>query len=395
MPAHASIRFDDTSKAFYSLSNKELKKRLFIFRLLQRKWIAKIGTFFLKTALKLRLPVIFLMKKTLFPVFAGGESPDDCLPVITALRETRVHTILDYSVEANSGAENYTASMEQILAAIRFAGQHSVPFVAVKLTALGNRRLLRRLTASRYLKRRDRYAYARLWRRINHICTAARVSDVMLYIDAEETWVQGGIDHFCRDMMRRHNRTKPVVHHTVQMYRTDGRVLLEQVYRDAEKHDYYLGMKLVRGAYMEKERERALYRHYDSPIQPGKKWTDRAYNEALRFCMERIDRITLCAATHNEVSTRLLVACVKEKKLPHDDPRVWFSQLYGMSDHMTYTLANEGFNTAKYLPYGPVKEVMPYLIRRSEENTAVAGQSGRELELIRAELRRRKKAQLR
>ncbi len=383
------INFDDTSSAFSSLKNNELKKRRFVFHLLRRKWIAKIGTFFLKTAIRIHLPVSFLVKKTIFPVFVGGESVKECHKNIQKLQNEGVYTILDYSVEAQSGGKNYDKNKKEFIRAITWSGHNNVPFLAIKLTALGNRKMLRKLTAKKFLKRSDRYAYAKLWRRINALCERAREYKVHLFIDAEETWIQGGIDHFTLRMMRIYNREKVVIFHTVQMYRKAGQQLLEEAYHDAKKHDYHLGVKLVRGAYMEKERNRAMLRQYESPIQPDKATVDATYDKALHYCVK--NQIAVCAGTHNEASSKFLTDLMDEFAIQNDDKICWFAQLYGMSDHITYTLAHHGYNAAKYMPYGPVKEVIPYLIRRSEENTSVAGQTGRELELIERELQNRKK----
>jgi len=355
-------------------------------------WLTSIGATLLKIALAIKLPVKGIVKATVFEQFCGGESIEDCESRIQELGNQNVKTILDYSAEGKESDEDFDLSMGKAIASIERAKLDlNVPFCVFKVTALMPFDVLKKVSAKEELTEEETLAYQKGRNRIDIICRNAASAEIPVMIDAEESWIQDGIDEIALVMMYRYNIEGALVYNTAQMYRHDRLEYLKQLYKQAIEEGFYIGMKIVRGAYMEKERERAARKGYNDPIQPNKEATDSDYNLAINFCIEHLDRIAICAGTHNEASSQLLTELLDEKGLNRDDKRIFFSQLLGMSDHISFNLSNKDFNVAKYVPYGPVSEVMPYLIRRAEENTSIAGQTGRELRLIQEELDRRAK----
>ena len=341
-------------------------------------------------ALFLRFPILGLIKTTIFKHFCGGESIMDSQKTIEELSHYQIGTILDYSVEGQESEANFDVVMEETIATIeRAAGDNKIPFSVFKITGVGRFALLEKVNAKQTLSENEKKEYERIKNRINTICKKAHSLSVPIFIDAEESWIQDTIDDIAIAMMHKYNKERAIVYNTLQMYRWDRLAYLKQCYADAENHKYFLGLKLVRGAYMEKERARAEKLGYASPIQKNKASTDKDYDIAIFFCVENIDRIAFCAGTHNEDSSAKLTKLLVDKGIDKNDNRVYFSQLLGMSDHISYNLAFAKYNVAKYVPYGPVKEVMPYLIRRAEENTSISGQTSRELALIMKEKARR------
>ena len=383
-----SISFDDTAVAFSSRTDQELKKARWLFRLMSNAAIVDIGAHFTRLALQLGLPVKSLVKKTIYQQFCGGEDLAESLPTIQQIAAQGVSTILDYGVEAKETEAEFDSNVEEQIRAIVFAdGNPSVPYISCKITGYAPFPLLERLHQGEVLD--DQAALRRLQARLDRICTAAAGSDVAVYIDAEESWIQGGIDQLVDALMARYNTSRPVVFNTIQLYRHDRLAFLKDAHQRAEAGGYILGLKLVRGAYMEKERIRADAHGYPSPIHPDKASVDRDFDDALLYCLAHIDRIAFCAATHNEDSCRLLVEAAVEAGVDRKHPHLHFAQLLGMGDHISFNLARAGFNVSKYVPYGPVREVIPYLIRRAEENRSVAGQVSRELRLVQEEIERR------
>ena len=382
--------FQNTQVAFAAKSNKELRKAHRLFSLLGKPTLMRLGKAFTLFAFKIGLPIKGIVKKTIFTQFCGGETIGECDRAIASLSASRIGTILDYSVEGKEDDSSFERTTEEILATIKkAAGNDSIPFSVFKVTGIAQFSLLER-ASSTILSETDQKLMDAVLHRVDRICKAAHESGTPVFIDAEESWIQKAIDDLATTMMLRYNREKPIVWNTFQLYRHDRLEFLKQSTTHAEANDYYLGAKLVRGAYMEKERARAQQMGYPSPIQPDKVATDKDYNHAIAWCVNHADRISFCAGTHNEHSSLLLAKLIREKSLAEGDKRFWFAQLLGMSDHISYNLADSGFNVAKYVPYGPVKEVLPYLMRRAEENTSVAGQTGRELSLIKMELKNRK-----
>jgi proline dehydrogenase len=351
-----------------------------------------MATGFVKVAFKARLPIEGMIKQTAFDHFCGGESIERSAAVIKTLGDYNVGTILDYSVEGEKSESGFDISMEEILRTIEQAHKsRNIPFCVFKVTALGSAELLEKMGSAETLSRDEMSAIERARARVDKICAKAHEYGIPVLIDAEESWIQDAIDSMADEMMARYNTEKAIVYNTYQMYLTRSMDNLIHDYQDAVSRPYFLGAKLVRGAYMEKERTRAEKNNYPSPIHPDKSATDNAFNEALKFCVDHIDRISVMCGSHNEMSNALLTKWMDEEGLSPADSRIWFAQLYGMSDNISFNLAKLGYNVAKYVPYGPVRAVMPYLLRRAQENTSVAGQSSRELTLIRKELKRRRR----
>lgn len=386
------VSFEDTAVAFAYKSDAELRKANFIFSLVNHPWISFLATGFVRFSLKAGLPIEGIIKKTAFDHFCGGESIERSEEVIKLLAQYHVGTILDYSVEGEKSERGFDVTRDEILRTIEKAHHSkSIPFCVFKVTGLASADLLEKINRKEALDSNEEAAFERVRTRVDVICGKAHAFGVPVLIDAEETWIQDPIDALADEMMLRYNRERAIVYNTYQMYCTTSMDNLIHDYNDALKGGFYLGAKLVRGAYMEKERKRAEKLNYPSPIQPDKAATDKAFNDALVFCISGIDRINIMCGSHNDYSNELLMKLMAQKDLSPEDPRIWFAQLYGMSDNISFNLAKAGYNVVKYVPYGPVKAVMPYLLRRAQENTSVAGQSSRELTLIRKELRRRKR----
>jgi proline dehydrogenase len=383
--------FDNTEIAFKSKSNKSLKRAYWLFWIMGKNRLVKFGKSAINLGFKLGLPINGLIKKSIFAQFCGGETIEECSSTIVNLKEFRIGTILDYSVEGKFSDEQFDDNVIEIINTIREASQNdAIPFAVFKVTGISNFSILERAnSSSTVLSNEEKRAYDKILSRVNTICNAAFTYDVPLFFDAEETWIQDTIDRICLEMMRKYNKKRAIVYNTLQMYRSDRIAYLHEIINIARKEVFFYGIKLVRGAYMEKERERAEAKMYASPIQMDKAACDKDFNEALKIIVENLDVLSLCAGTHNEQSCLLLTELIASLDLEKGDQRIYFAQLLGMSDHISYNLANLGYNVAKYVPYGPVKEVMPYLLRRANENSSVAGQSGRELVLISTEKKRR------
>lgn len=390
------VSFDDITVAFRYKSDRDLQKSYLNFAIMNSYALTKLGMGAAKLALKLHLPVTGLIKLTVFDLFCGGETIEDCDKTIGLLGSFGIGTILDYSVEGEKTEENFESTKKELLRTIERAhAAPNIPFCVFKITGLAEFDLLQKVQSGEELTEEERQAFQRVEQRVDTICKAAYENDVPVFIDGEETWIQDTIDQLVYTMMARYNKEKAIVYNTFQMYRWDMLDNLKQAYQRAKDEDYYLGVKLVRGAYMEKEAARAEAEGYRNPIQPTKEACDKDYNDAQRFCVAHIDRIGFCGGSHNEESNYLLMELINEYGLAKNDKRVYFAQLYGMSDNISFNLAEGGYNVAKYVPYGPVKSVMPYLFRRAEENTSIAGQSSREYLLVKAEMKRRKTAKKR
>ena len=385
------VDFDQIEIAFKAKSDKALKKRHFIFSTMKWPWLVGMGTFMTRFSLSAGLPVKGLIKSTIFDIFCGGESLDHCVKTVAELESFGIGCIFDYSVEGEKTETGFDHTTEEILQTIHHASRSEVmKFAAFKVTGIGAFDLLAKIHAGESLSQEEQAAYDRVKDRVERICALANELGVTVLIDAEETWIQKPIDELTISMMEKYNKGKALVYYTFQMYCHAMLDNLKKLHVHAKENGYVLGAKLVRGAYMEKERERAVELNYADPIQPDKSSTDRDFNAAARYCVENIEEIGLFAGSHNEESNYRLTLLLEELGLSHSDDRVYFGQLYGMSDHISFNLAHSGYNVIKYVPYGPLKATIPYLIRRAEENTSVKGQSGRELILVKKELRRRK-----
>jgi proline dehydrogenase len=397
MPQAATIQqatnlsFENTEIAFRSKSNSDLQRSFWLFKAIGYNWLVKIGPPLVEFAFNIHFPIKGLIKATVFKQFCGGESMHECDATMNHLHGYGIGSILDYSVEGKEAEEEFEhTTQETIETILKAVGNPQIPFCVFKVTGLARFDLLAKVNTKEALSSLEQLEFDNVRERIERICKTAFDRKVRLFIDAEESWIQDTIDSVAREMMLKFNKEEAIVYNTIQLYRHDRLAFLKECYEDALKHDYKLGLKLVRGAYMEKEAARALANGYPNPIQPNKESSDRDYNAALEFCVERLDRISICAGTHNENSSMLLVNLMVQNGIQPNDKRIFFSQLFGMSDHISFNLSSAGYNVAKYLPYGPVQSVMPYLFRRAAENTSVKGQSGRELSLVSKEVRRRK-----
>jgi len=382
--------FDDTQKAFKIKSNAELERAYALFRMISSESLVKIGTNLTKFALNVNLPVDGLIRATVFDHFCGGVNEIDAMKVVNRLKTVGVSSVLDYSVEGKEEQEQFDATKAKVLSLIEFSTyKDSMPFAVFKPTGLGRFKIWE-ASGRGQLQGPLLEEWKKVVQRYDDLAQAARTQGLMLLIDAEESWMQDGADALCTQMMFRYNQNAPVVFNTLQCYRHDRLDYLKELHLQAKSKGIKLGFKVVRGAYMEKENERACSMGYPTPICRDKAHTDEMFDAVVSYILKNIDDISLFVGSHNEESTLKAIALMEQHGLAPNDQRVWFGQLYGMSDHITYNLADKGFNVAKYIPFGPVKDVMPYLIRRAEENTSVAGQTSRELELLKKELQRRK-----
>jgi len=383
--------FENTETAFAIKSDSELDRAFYLFEMIKRQPLVKIGTAVTKFALKTHLPVEGIIRATVFDHFCGGVTEKDCMPTIDKMYSKNVHSVLDYSAEGKDVEEQFDLAFRKTLNNIKFGKEkESLPFAVFKPTGFGRFEIYQKLTEGEKLDQKEEAEWLRITERYEMVCKAAYDADVPILIDAEETWMQDAADDLIEAMMKKYNSEKVIVFGTLQLYRKDRLDYLQKLHVRAKDQGFKVGMKLVRGAYMEKERERAEEKGYNDPICKDKAATDKLFNEVLSYMFEHIDDMAIFLGTHNEESSYLLMDLVIKSGLDKKDIRIWFGQLFGMSDHISYNLAKEGYNVAKYLPYGPVRDVMPYLIRRAEENTSVEGQTNRELQLLKRERKRRK-----
>ena len=383
--------FDNTEVAFALKSDSQLERAYFLFRMIQNEPMVRIGSAVTNFALKAHLPIEGLIRSTVFDHFCGRVTEEDCLPIIDNMYNNgNVHSVLDYSVEGKDEEASFDGALEKILKILNFCEEKkSIPYAVFKPTGFGRFALYQKISEGKELSESEKQEWSRVEARFHKVCKSALEKDVPLLIDAEESWMQKAADDLIEELMATYNKEKAIVFNTLQMYRHDRMEYLKQLHQKAHQEGFHIGMKVVRGAYMEKERERAKEKGYPSPICENKLATDENYDNAIKYMMEH-KNMALFACTHNEESSYLLMELAKQYGIKNDDKRLWFGQLFGMSDHISYNLANEGYNVAKYLPFGPVRDVMPYLIRRAEENTSVAGQTSRELNLLKTERKRRK-----
>ncbi|WP_432670061.1 proline dehydrogenase family protein [Flavobacterium sp. SM2513] len=384
--------FNNTQVAFALKSDTELDRAYFLFKLISNQPLVRIGTAVTNFAIKAHLPVEGLIRATVFDHFCGGINEMDCLSVVDKMHTKGVSSVLDYSVEGKEEDEQFDAVLKMTLKTIDFAAEKvAIPFAVFKPTGLGRFELYEKLGEGQTLNEADKKDWNRVIERFDIICKAAHQQNVAVLIDAEESWMQDAADDLVTQMMKKYNKEKAVIFNTLQMYRHDRLTYLKKVHDLAEAEGFYIGMKVVRGAYMEKEHKRAEEKGYPTPICASKQATDDNYNAAVDYMLQHLNRMSIFVGTHNEESSYKVMTRISDFNLDKKDDRIWFGQLYGMSDNISYNLAEYDYNVAKYLPFGPVRDVMPYLIRRAEENTSVAGQTNRELELIKAERNRRKK----
>ncbi|HUR65210.1 MAG TPA: proline dehydrogenase family protein [Chitinophagaceae bacterium] len=407
MEPQPGISFDNTEFAFQYKSDEQLKKSRFLFTMMGKPWLVKTGIRLVPWSIRAGLPVKGLIRKTIFQQFVGGETLEETAMVGKRLGEYNVQVILDYGVEGgDDGEKGFDHSTNEFIRVINYAATQShIPFMSVKVTGFARTGLLekmdvmmrqgegtlmkRYLNATNQLSEDEKEEWHRVRHRMMRICHTGAQKNVGVFVDAEETWIQDPVDALTVLMMDTYNKKKAVVYNTIQHYRHDRLQFLKDSHTSAAERNFILGAKLVRGAYMEKERRRAAEKNYPSPIQPDKESCDRDYNEGVKYCIDHIDRVSLVVASHNEYSNLYAAQLMQQKGLPLNHPHIHWSQLYGMSDNITFNLAHAGASVSKYLPFGPIKDVIPYLMRRAQENTSVKGQTGRELGLIKKELLRR------
>jgi len=386
------IDFSNTEIAFAHQSDAEIQKAFWLFKMMNNPNLVNFGGPVMNTALKLHLPIKWAIKATIFKQFCGGENIEQCTETISDLGKYHVGAILDYSVEGEKNEKAFDATCLETIATIKkAASQTNIPFSVFKVTGLAPFSLLEKKQTGQAFTADEAAKWESVHDRVNRICATAAEMQVRIFFDAEETWIQDTIDSLCYEMMAKYNRTMPIVYNTYQIYRKASLQNLKDSIGTANEQGYYFGAKLVRGAYLEKERNRAAQMGYPDPMQPTKSATDADYDAALLYCLDHLEHVSICAGTHNENSSKLLAGEMVKRGIDRGDERIYFSQLLGMSDNISFTLAKLGFNVAKYVPYGPVASVMPYLLRRAKENTSIAGQSSREFNLIGKEMQRRKK----
>ncbi len=393
------LTFNDTATAFAYKDDHSLKTGKFLFGTMNYPWFASIGVRVTPFLMKTGLPIHGVIRKTIFKQFVGGETLEETTKVAEHLSKYKVDVILDYGVEGKDGESNFDNATEEFIRVINYAStQSNIPFISVKITGIARFALLEKLHAAPRLRsgihddEADTEEWQRVANRLRKICEVASVKNVGVLIDAEESWIQDPIDRLTMNMMQDFNKHKAVIFNTFQLYRHDRLQFLKMSHRIARQQKFILGAKLVRGAYMEKERGRAEELHYTSPIQQDKSFTDGDFNSAVEYCLNDLETIAVILASHNEYSNLAAAEKLHAMNIPHNHPNVHFSQLYGMSDNITFNLAAAGYNVSKYLPFGPIRDVIPYLMRRAQENSSLNGQTNRELLLIRSELRRREKA---
>ena len=385
------IDFNNLKIAFADKSNPELNRAYFLFKGMSNPFFSKLLTGLSKLALKLHLPIKPIIKATVYKQFCGGETIEKSQVTIDKLWESKIGTILDFSAEGKESKSDFKRALKQTLASIdKAAISNSIPFSVFKATGICKFSLLQKINDCTSLSVDEEKEKIEYEARVNTICQLAHNKNVAVFIDAEESWIQNAIDSIAEKMMLKYNTKKAIIYNTIQLYRNDRIIYLNELLERSEDK-FFVGVKLVRGAYHEQEIARAKTNNYPCPVHLKKSDTDRDYNHALNICINNINRIAICAGTHNEDSSQLLANLLDQKGIEKNDDRIYFSQLLGMSDHISYNLSVANYNVSKYVPYGPVKDVMPYLIRRAEENTSIAGQMGRELTNIVAEKKRRKK----
>jgi proline dehydrogenase len=384
------VDFENTGKAFSSKTSRELRKSLWLFNLMKYPSFVSLFSKLTLVAFKIKIPIKKIIKNSIFKQFCGGENLTEAKEVVNTLNKSNIGSILDYSVEGKNSESDFENTKEEVIKIIKLAKNDSaIPYTSLKLTGIMEPLLLEKLSANIVLNEEEIHTLKRAKRRLEEICLKAYNCNVPIYFDAEESWIQEAIDRLAEEMMRKFNKQHAIILTTLQMYRRDRIDYLNFLLQTAKEDRIFIGIKMVRGAYLEKENKRASEMGYQSPIQFSKTDTDRDFDKAITICLENIELVTLCAGTHNETSTMHLLNEMQRLKIKNNNPNVYFSQLYGMSDHITYNLADAQYNVTKYLPYGPIKDVIPYLIRRAQENTAIAGQMGRELKLITEERKRR------
>ncbi len=385
------LDFSNTQIAFSGKSDDELKKTAWLFKVMNHPMLTKFLSFMGVWVTRLRLPIsTSIIKRTIFEQFCGGTTLLESQRTINKLETNNVLSVLDYGAEAKETEHDFDATMNEFLRAIEFASLNdAVPVISAKITGMARFELLEKVTKGEKLSEAEQREFDVVLKRVDAVCHKAHAKNVGVFIDAEESWIQQAVDDLVDKMMERYNQNRVIVYNTFQLYRHDRLGFLKRSFERALSNNYLLGAKLVRGAYMDKERKRALEMGYVSPIQPNKEATDHDYNAAVKFCLDHYERISMCNATHNQESCKLMAESIDQMNVSKNHAHLNFCQLYGMSDNLTFNLASAGYNAAKYLPYGPVRDVIPYLVRRAQENSSITGDISREYDMILKEMKRR------
>lgn len=382
--------FNNTKRAFVLKSDQDLKRSVFIFRTINIPFFVPLGIFFTKLALKLRLPIEWIIKKTIFAQFCGGISQKDCLPLVKLMYSKHVYSVLDYSVEGKASEEEFDKATETKIQIVKFASkQKEIPFAVAKPTGLGRFEIWQKVSNGEQLNKSEQQEWERIQKRVDKLCSSAVEYNTKLMFDAEESWMQNAADDLIEEMMKIYNKDKVYIFNTIQCYRWDRLKYVKELHQRGIENGFKPGFKIVRGAYMEKENLRAKRKGYQTPICEDKEATDVNFNAVMGYCLDNIEDMSVFIGTHNEVSSYMALQLMNQKGLKLDDERIWFGQLYGMSDHISYNLGAECSNAVKLLPFGPIRDVVPYLFRRAQENSSVQGQSSRELSLLLEEMERR------
>ena len=385
------MNFQNTEIAYKLKSNKQLLKTLFIFRLISSRTLVSVFTKIISLSLKLNLPISGILNRTVFKQFCAGIDEKDSIQVVKKLKKLNVNSYMHYASEGIESEKDFDNNFKIIIRTINITKKNTaLPFTVFKASSLGKFNLFEKKSAGSALSEIEKQLWNKTIDRIKSCCNHAASQNVRIFIDAEESWIQPIIDEIAESLMEKFNQEKAIIFTTLQMYRKDRLKYLKKIFQNSIKKEYKLGIKLVRGAYMEKENERAYKNGLPSPIFENKIQTDLSFNSALDLILLKIEKCDLFVGTHCEKSIKKILKWMKEKKIANGYSKIWFSQLFGMADHISFNLAFQGYQVVKYVPYGPIKEVVPYLIRRAEENTSVNSQLSKEIYLIKKEMKRRK-----
>ena len=385
------VNLNNNTNAFNDKSNTDLNRAWLLFLTISNPTISKILTNLLQIAISLKLPINYLVKISIFKQFCGGETITESKKTIDKLWKSKIGSILDYSAEGKQNDSDFKSVYDQGIKILNESeNKNYIPFVVFKLTGLINFEILEKKNKNILLDQSEEKTYNIFLKRLEQICDKAKEINTPVFIDAEESWIQNAVDEIVLNLMKKYNHENVLIFNTIQMYRNDRVDYLNKIIDIGNKEKFKIGLKIVRGAYHEKEIDRAKKYNYNIPVHLKKEDTDKDFNKALEICVQNIDRISICSGTHNIKSSEYLIKLMKENGIKSNDKRIYSSQLLGMSDNISYNLAKANYNVCKYVPYGPIKEVIPYLIRRAEENRSISGQMSRELSNIIKEKKRRR-----
>lgn len=380
----------DSAFSHYSIS--QLRRTKVLFKILQNPLVSWFSGFVPHIPILLRLPFVkSLIKHYIFSHFCGGEDWKEVHQSALKLQKQNILSSLDYSVECKQTEQDYETTKKVLLNVLEEAKNLShIPFCVLKITGLGRFALLEKIHNGQTLSDNEKAEWQRVQSRFDSICEKAVDCNTKLLVDAEESWIQKPIDNIVKRAMKRHNQNEPMIYNTYQLYLKAKYEQLKTDWEKAKEKGYILGSKLVRGAYMEKETKRAVKMHLPNPIQPSKAKCDQDFNDSLKFCLKHIDDFGIYIGTHNIESTQKARQLMQEYGIAKSDERVFFSQLLGMREILSYELAQQDYLVSKYTPFGKIAEVIPYLLRRIQENSSVKDQLNDEIKVITRELENQK-----